>query len=230
MKIVFDPAVISYGQLLQIAFSVAHDPTQLNRQCPDVGTQYRSAIFYADDGQKRIAEAYISQLEQAHVFARPIVTRVDPLKGFYAAEGYHQDYLIHNPTSALYCNVRYAQGGESQAHVSGTLSADSRFGAQLMAGIKKNRPALCLLWRAVLRADRGRRETTPSTRSRCLRAASLTDVLQELGDGFTKDSSIPVRFSFAASSALARQIENGAPATCSFRRIWSGWIICKRAN
>jgi peptide-methionine (S)-S-oxide reductase len=98
VKIVFDPAVISYGQLLQIAFSVAHDPTQLNQQYPDVGTQYRSAIFYADDDQKRIAQAYISQLEQAHVFARPIVTRVDPLKGFYAAESYHQDYLIHNPT------------------------------------------------------------------------------------------------------------------------------------
>lgn len=98
VKIVFDPAVISYGQLLQIAFSVAHDPTQLNQQYPDVGTQYRSVIFYADDGQKRIAQAYISQLEEAHVFARPIVTRVDPLKGFYAAESYHQDYLIHNPT------------------------------------------------------------------------------------------------------------------------------------
>jgi peptide-methionine (S)-S-oxide reductase len=105
VKIVFDPAVISYGQLLQIAFSVAHDPTQLNQQYPDVGTQYRSVIFYADDDQKRIAQAYISQLEQAHVFARPIVTRVDPLKGFYAAESYHQDYLIHNPTQpyiALY--------------------------------------------------------------------------------------------------------------------------------
>jgi peptide-methionine (S)-S-oxide reductase len=98
VKITFDPAVISYGQLLQVAFSVAHDPTQLNQQYPDVGTQYRSAIFYADDDQKRIAQAYISQLEQAHVFARPIVTRVDPLKGFYAAESYHQDYLIHNPT------------------------------------------------------------------------------------------------------------------------------------
>ncbi|HEY2675381.1 MAG TPA: peptide-methionine (S)-S-oxide reductase MsrA [Steroidobacteraceae bacterium] len=98
VKITFDPAVISYGQLLQIAFSVAHDPTQLNQQYPDVGTQYRSSIFYADDNQKRIAQAYISQLDQAHVFARPIVTRVDPLKGFYAAESYHQDYLIHNPT------------------------------------------------------------------------------------------------------------------------------------
>jgi peptide-methionine (S)-S-oxide reductase len=98
VKITFDPAVISYGQLLQIAFSVAHDPTQLNQQYPDVGTQYRSSIFYADDSQKRIAQAYINQLDQAHVFARPIVTRVDPLKGFYAAESYHQDYLIHNPT------------------------------------------------------------------------------------------------------------------------------------
>ena len=94
VKIVFDPAEISYGQILQIAFSVVHDPTQLNRQGPDVGSQYRSSVFYGDDGQKRIAEAYIAQLNQAHAFARPIVTRVDPLKGFYPAEDYHQDYLI----------------------------------------------------------------------------------------------------------------------------------------
>jgi peptide-methionine (S)-S-oxide reductase len=98
VKITFDPAVISYGQILQIAFSVVHDPTQVNRQGPDVGTQYRSAIFYADESQKRIAQAYISQLDQAHVYPRPIATRVDPLTGFYAAEDYHQDYLIHNPT------------------------------------------------------------------------------------------------------------------------------------
>lgn len=98
VKITFDPAVISYGQILQIAFSVVHDPTQVDRQGPDVGTQYRSAVFYADENQKRIAQAYISQLNQAHVYARPIATRVDPLKGFYAAESYHQDYLIHNPT------------------------------------------------------------------------------------------------------------------------------------
>src|SRR6202050_4820488 len=97
VKITFDPAAISYGQILQIAFSVVHDPTQLNRQGPDVGTQYRSAIFYVDAGQKRIAEAYISQLDSSHVFPRAIVTRVDPLKGFYPAEDYHQDYLIHNP-------------------------------------------------------------------------------------------------------------------------------------
>jgi peptide-methionine (S)-S-oxide reductase len=97
VKIVFDPALISYGQILQIAFSVVHDPTQLNRQGPDVGTQYRSAIFYVDDDQKRIALAYIAQLDQARAFARPIVTRVDALQGFYTAEDYHQDYLIHNP-------------------------------------------------------------------------------------------------------------------------------------
>ncbi len=97
VKITFDPAQVTYGQLLQIAFSVVHDPTTLNRQGPDVGTQYRSAIFYSDDNQKHIAEAYITQLDQSHVFAKPIVTRVDPLKGFYDAEGYHQDYLVHNP-------------------------------------------------------------------------------------------------------------------------------------
>jgi peptide-methionine (S)-S-oxide reductase len=97
VKITFDPAQISYGQILQIAFSVVHDPTQLNRQGPDAGTQYRSAIFYADDSQKKIAQAYIAQLEQAHVFSRPIVTKLELLRGFYAAEGYHQDYLIHNP-------------------------------------------------------------------------------------------------------------------------------------
>jgi peptide-methionine (S)-S-oxide reductase len=99
VKIIFDPANISYGQILQIAFSVVLDPTQLNRQGPDVGTQYRSVIFYANDDQKLIAQAYIAQLDQAHVFARPIVTQVDPLKGFYEAEGYHQDYLINNPTN-----------------------------------------------------------------------------------------------------------------------------------
>jgi peptide-methionine (S)-S-oxide reductase len=100
VKITFDPAVISFGQILQIAFSVVLDPTQLNRQGPDEGTQYRSAVFYADDNQKRVAEAYISQLNQSHAFPRAIVTRVDPLKAFYAAEDYHQDYLFHNPDSS----------------------------------------------------------------------------------------------------------------------------------
>ena len=98
VKITFDPAEISYGQILQIAFSVVHDPTELNRQGPDVGTQYRSAIFYADAIQRHIAEAYIDQLAKSHAFARPIVTRVDELKGFYPAEDFHQDYLYRNPT------------------------------------------------------------------------------------------------------------------------------------
>jgi peptide-methionine (S)-S-oxide reductase len=97
VQITFDPAEVSYGQLLQVYFSVAHDPTQLNRQGPDSGSQYRSSIFYADDTQRHIAESYIAQLSQAKAFARPIVTRVDALKGFYAAEGYHQDFLIKNP-------------------------------------------------------------------------------------------------------------------------------------
>jgi peptide-methionine (S)-S-oxide reductase len=98
VQITFDPAQISYGQLLQIAFSVAFDPTQLNRQGPDIGTQYRSEIWYMSDTQKNIATAYIAQLNQAHAFARPIATRVDPLRGFYPAEDYHQDYLYLHPS------------------------------------------------------------------------------------------------------------------------------------
>jgi len=99
VQITCDPAQVSYGQILQIAFSVVHDPTQLNRQGPDSGTQYRSSIFYLDENQKHIAEAYIAQLGQSHVYPRAIVTRVDPLKGFYAAESYHQDYLYHHPNA-----------------------------------------------------------------------------------------------------------------------------------
>ncbi|MFI4889045.1 MAG: peptide-methionine (S)-S-oxide reductase MsrA [Steroidobacterales bacterium] len=98
VRITFDPAQITYGQLLNIAFSVVHDPTQLNRQGPDSGTQYRSAIFYADETQKHIAEAYIAQLDRAHAFPRAIATRLEPLRGFYPAEGYHQDYLIRHLT------------------------------------------------------------------------------------------------------------------------------------
>ena len=98
VQITFDPNVVSYGEILRVFFSVAHDPTQLNRQGPDTGTQYRSAIFYADDKQKEIATAYIAQLDKAGKFGRPIVTRVDPVRGFYAAEDYHQDYLLKHPT------------------------------------------------------------------------------------------------------------------------------------
>ena len=96
VKVVFDPSKITYGKLLQIFFAV-HDPTTLNRQGPDVGTSYRSAIFYTSDEQRNIGSAYIAQLNAAHVFPKPIVTQVTPLKGFYDAESYHQDYALHNP-------------------------------------------------------------------------------------------------------------------------------------
>jgi len=102
VSITYDPQQISYGKILQIYFSVAHNPTELNRQGPDFGTQYRSAIFYADDEQKRIASAYVAQLQQAHVFGSPIVTKLEPLSGFYAAEDYHQDYYDNN-SSQGYC-------------------------------------------------------------------------------------------------------------------------------
>ena len=97
VQVVYDPSQITYGELLRVFFSVAHDPTELNRQGPDEGTQYRSSIWYANDEQKRIAEAYIAQLDKAKVFPSPIVTKVVPLKGFYAAEGYHQNYAANHP-------------------------------------------------------------------------------------------------------------------------------------
>jgi peptide-methionine (S)-S-oxide reductase len=98
VQITYDPAKVSYGTLLRVYFSVAHDPTQLNRQGPDVGTSYRSNIFYTTDQQKQVAEAYIAQLTKASAFSRPIVTRVDKLTAFYPAEDYHQDFLIAHPT------------------------------------------------------------------------------------------------------------------------------------
>ena len=98
VQIKYDTKKISYGKLLQIFFSVAHDPTQLNRQGPDTGTQYRSAIFTTSDEQKKVAEAYIAQLNAAKVYKKPIVTKVGPLEGFYAAEAYHQDYLTLHPS------------------------------------------------------------------------------------------------------------------------------------
>jgi peptide-methionine (S)-S-oxide reductase len=99
VQVTFDPRVISYGQILRVYFSAAHDPTQLNRQGPDEGTQYRSEIFFAGAEQEKIARAYIAQLSKAHAFGGPIVTRVEAVKAFYPAEGYHQDYLIHHPES-----------------------------------------------------------------------------------------------------------------------------------
>jgi peptide-methionine (S)-S-oxide reductase len=97
VRVVYDPAVVSYGQLLQVFFSVAHDPTQLNRQGPDRGTQYRSAIFYRTASQQRAAESYVRQLTAAKTFAKPIVTQIVPLTAFYQAEDYHQDYMAHHP-------------------------------------------------------------------------------------------------------------------------------------
>ena len=99
VEVVYDPSLITYGQILKVFFSIAHDPTQLNRQGPDTGRQYRSAIFSVDDEQKRVAGAYIDQLNKAHVFDRPIVTEVTPLEAFFEAETYHQDYAARNPSN-----------------------------------------------------------------------------------------------------------------------------------
>jgi peptide-methionine (S)-S-oxide reductase len=97
VRITYDPQKISYGQLLKVFFAVAHDPTQLNRQGPDTGPQYRSAIFYADAEQKRVADSYLTQLQKARVFPRPVVTEVAPLTAFYEAEASHQDYVARYP-------------------------------------------------------------------------------------------------------------------------------------
>lgn len=97
VQVTYDPTQISYGQLLKVFFSVMHDPTQLNRQGPDTGTQYRSALFYSSEEQKKIAEAYIQQLTAAKAFSKPIVTKVTPLQAFYPAEDHHQDFVKHNP-------------------------------------------------------------------------------------------------------------------------------------
>jgi len=97
VEITFDPKRISYGQLLRLYFSVAHDPTELNRQGPDTGPSYRSEIFFGNPAQERVAKAYVEQLGKANVFKTPIVTKIEPLKGFFPAEGYHQDFLVKNP-------------------------------------------------------------------------------------------------------------------------------------
>jgi peptide-methionine (S)-S-oxide reductase len=97
VEVVFDPKLVSYGQILQVFFSVAHDPTQLDRQGPDIGSQYRSEIFTQDDAQAALAKSYIAQLDKAAVFRQKTVTKIEPLKTFSAAEAYHQDYLVHHP-------------------------------------------------------------------------------------------------------------------------------------
>jgi peptide-methionine (S)-S-oxide reductase len=98
VQVTYDPSQVSYGELLKVFFSVAHNPTELNRQGPDTGTQYRSAIFYMNDDQKRVASAYVEQLNAAKVFSTPIVTQVVKLPAFYPAEAYHQDYVARHPT------------------------------------------------------------------------------------------------------------------------------------
>jgi len=107
VRVIYDPSMITYGRLLQIFFSVVHDPTELNRQGPDVGTSYRSAIFYTSEEQRAISVAYIAQLDAAKVFPKAIVTQVTPLQGFYDAEKYHQDYALNHPENPyiLVCDL-----------------------------------------------------------------------------------------------------------------------------
>jgi len=105
LEIVYDPRRLSYGTILKLFFSIAHDPTQLNRQGNDMGTQYRSAIFYKDEAQKRVAEAYIAQIERNKLFTAPIVTTLEPLETFYEAEDYHQEYAARNPNQPYIAHV-----------------------------------------------------------------------------------------------------------------------------
>jgi peptide-methionine (S)-S-oxide reductase len=121
VKVDFDPSRISYGQILKLFFSVAHDPTQLNRQGADIGRQYRSAIFYLDEQQKRIAEAYIEQLNGAGVLAGPIVTEVQPLEAFYEAEDYHQNYAARNPAQPYIAAVALPKVKKLRQHYSERL-------------------------------------------------------------------------------------------------------------
>lgn len=121
IQIVYDPAVITYGQLLRVFFAVAHDPTQLNRQGNDVGSQYRSAIFYADDEQRRIAEAYIQQLDEAEVFDALIVTRLEPLQAFFEAEGEHQNYAALHPRQPYIAAVAAPKVDKLRAYFSEAL-------------------------------------------------------------------------------------------------------------
>lgn len=127
VEIVYDPSKISLGQLLKVFFSVAHDPTELNRQGPDQGTQYRSAIFFASPDQQRIAQAYVDQLNQAKLFTRAIVTEITPFKAFYRAEDYHQDYATLHPDNP-YRNVRPPQSKKPSARISNSLSLSSSSG------------------------------------------------------------------------------------------------------
>jgi len=123
IEVIFDPRQVSYGEILRVFFSVAHDPTELDRQGPDTGTNYRSDIFFANTAQENVARAYIEQLDRTHAFSAPIVTRLDRLTAFFPAEGYHQDYLIHHPDS-LYIVVNDLPKIASLKHVYPTLYRD----------------------------------------------------------------------------------------------------------
>jgi peptide-methionine (S)-S-oxide reductase len=123
VEVSFDPARLSYGQLLKVFLSVAHDPTQLNRQGADQGTQYRSAIFYADEEQKRVAEAYIRQLNEIGAYDSPIVTEVSPLEAFYAAEAYHQDYAARHPMQPYILGVAAPKVSKLRKHFAERLKA-----------------------------------------------------------------------------------------------------------
>ena len=131
VEIKYDPKKISYGKLLQIFFSVVHDPTQLNRQGPDSGTQYRSAIFTTTDEQKKVAEAYIAQLNAAKVYKKPIVTKIGPLEAFYPAEAYHQDYLTLHPNQPYIAYQRHPEGREPEEDLCGELHREADAGEQL---------------------------------------------------------------------------------------------------
>ncbi|MDT0617637.1 peptide-methionine (S)-S-oxide reductase MsrA [Salinisphaera sp. P385] len=124
IRVRYDPAVVSFGTLLKVFFAVAHDPTQLNRQGNDLGPQYRSAVFVADDEQRRVAQAYIEQLDRSGVFGAPIATKLEPLKAFHEAEAYHQDFAINNPSQPYVCMVAQPKLDKLARQFPGHLAGD----------------------------------------------------------------------------------------------------------
>ena len=158
VRVTFDPRLISYGRILQIYFSIAHDPTELNRQGPDVGTQYRSAIFPINPGQTRVAEAYIDQLNQGHVFGAPIVTKVEPGRDFYPVRGLSPGFPNPQSPLSIHCHQRFAQDREFAASVPRSLSRDARVGcgglAELIVGSTSS-PTSAAALRAGVKSIRG---------------------------------------------------------------------------
>jgi peptide-methionine (S)-S-oxide reductase len=166
VEIVYDPAQVTYGQILHVFFSVVHDPTQKDRQGPDVGPQYRSAIFHADESQQKIAQAYIKQLGDAGVYGKPIVTRVEPLRTFHEAEGYHQDYLIRNPRNPYIVindlpKVRSFEQMFPSLYVASPVTVAARGTARAAStrdppAAKTSDPPGAMMMRRVRRAPKGR--------------------------------------------------------------------------